>query len=162
MRGRPPTPTPIKALRGNPGKRPLNAAEPRPPAARPTCPSWLSRDAKAEWRRIVPELEQVGLLTQVDRAALAAYCQSYARWRQAEAALDDGLRIELFKVTNEGEAIVYQVIQKPEVAIAQKERQLMKAFLTEFGLTPASRTRLKTPEKPVEDDFDSFMGRRGG
>ena len=39
MRGRKPTPTHLKAITGNPGKRPINHAEPRPdiiiPTARP-------------------------------------------------------------------------------------------------------------------------------
>src|SRR5262245_20901412 len=84
MRGRKPTPTKLKIPNGNPGKRPLNDREPIPAAGIPDCPDHLDAEAKAEWARIVPELEFMGLLTKVDRAALAAYCQAYSRWVNAE------------------------------------------------------------------------------
>ena len=70
-RGRPPKPTAIKELEGNPGKRPLNKNEPKPKAKAPKCPPWLESDAKKEWRRLSKELEAMGLLTQVDMAAFA-------------------------------------------------------------------------------------------
>jgi phage terminase small subunit len=75
----PATPTALKLLAGNPGHRPLNQNEPKPELVAPTCPSHLSREAKREWRRIVPELEKLGLLTRIDRAALAAYATAYGR-----------------------------------------------------------------------------------
>src|SRR5690348_3709942 len=87
MAGRRPTPTTLKVLRGNPGKRPLNPKEPKPPTAIPIAPQHLTEIAKAEWDRIAPKLAQLGLLTDLDRAALAAYCCAYARWSEAEEAL---------------------------------------------------------------------------
>ena len=87
MRGRKPKPVALKLLEGNPGKRPINGREPRPPASQPTCPAHLSPTAKAEWKRLAGMLNQVGMLTQADRAALAAYCQAYGRWVEAERKL---------------------------------------------------------------------------
>jgi phage terminase small subunit len=87
MRGRKPTPTHLKLVRGNPGRRPLNRAEPKPAAGMPTAPAHLSTEAKTEWRRVAPELYRLGILTRLDRSALAAYCQCYGRWRQAEEAI---------------------------------------------------------------------------
>ena len=51
-RGRKPTPSAIKALEGNPGKRALNEREPRPEKKAPSCPKWLEPEAKKEWRRL--------------------------------------------------------------------------------------------------------------
>lgn len=79
-RGRKPTPTAIKELEGNPGKRPLNAKEPKPVKKAPACPKWLEPEAKKEWRRLSKQLEQLGVLTELDMASFAAYCQAYARW----------------------------------------------------------------------------------
>ena len=79
QRGRKPKPTAIKELEGNPGKRQLNEYEPHPAAKAPTCPKWLDDDAKKEWRRLAKQMEQIGILTEVDMAAFAAYCQAYAR-----------------------------------------------------------------------------------
>ena len=78
-RGRKPTPTAIKELEGNPGKRKINEAEPKPEKKAPPCPKWLEPEAKKEWRRLSKQLEQIGVLTEVDQAAFASYCQaSYA------------------------------------------------------------------------------------
>lgn len=81
QRGRKPKPTAVKQLEGNPGKRQLNANEPKPAARAPSCPKWLEDDAKKEWRRLAKQMEQLGILTEVDMAAFAGYCQAYARWK---------------------------------------------------------------------------------
>lgn len=134
MRGRKPTPTALKILKGNPGRRPLNGNEPKPKKGAPSCPTWLNAEAKREWRRIVPELERLGLLTLVDRAALAAYCQSYARWQQAEKVIE---KQGMTMATPQGFEVA-----RPEVAIARQQMQLVHKFATEFGLSPSSRSRV--------------------
>lgn len=73
MRGRRPKPTRLKVLTGNPGKRPLNQTEPRPEITVPDCPIELGEVARREWNRLVGELAALKLLTNFDRAALAAY-----------------------------------------------------------------------------------------
>ena len=86
-RGRKPTPTAIKMLEGNPGKRALNNNEPKPAKKAPRGPSWLEDEAKKEWKRMGKILEQMGLLTDMDMAAFAGYCQAFARWKEAEEFL---------------------------------------------------------------------------
>src|SRR5205085_7950964 len=78
MRGRRPKPTRLKMLTGNPGKRPLNQDEPKPEASIPDCPPELSPAARQEWDRLAAELGALRMLTNLDRAALAAYCTAYA------------------------------------------------------------------------------------
>jgi P27 family predicted phage terminase small subunit len=87
MRGRRPKPTRLKMLTGNPGKRPLNEDEPRPDANIPECPPELGPVARQEWHRLVGELAALRLLTNLDRAALAAYCGAYALWAEATEAI---------------------------------------------------------------------------
>ena len=55
-RGRKPTPTALKVLEGNPGKRKLNDNEPRPEKKAPSCPKWLEPEAKKEWRRLAKKM----------------------------------------------------------------------------------------------------------
>ena len=146
---RPKKPTALNLVRGNPGKRPLNKAEPRPePNANvPAAPRHLSKDAATEWRCVCRELVALGILTNLDRAALAAYCQSYGRWVQAERALAkmeseaDGLTVE----TQSG-----NTIQNPLVGIANKAMADMVRYSAEFGMTPSARTRVRA--EPVQDD----------
>ena len=134
MRGRPPKPTALRILQGNPGKRLLNQKEPQPQKALLKCPRWLNKFAREEWASVVPELHRLGLLTKLDEKALACYCQAYSRLRQAETVIaKKGIT---FKTPNGF------VQKRPEVTIAREAMQLMKAFAAEFGLTPSSRTRL--------------------
>ena len=132
-RGRKPKPTNLKVLEGNPGQRPLNDNEPKPDKKAPTCPAWLEPEAKKEWRRMSKQLEQLGLLTELDRAAFAAYCQAYARWKEAEEF-----------ITKHGSMIRTPngyLQQVPQVSIAQTNQKLMLKYCAEFGRTPSSRSR---------------------
>jgi len=157
-------PTAIKKLEGNPGKRPLNQLEPQPEIEKPSCPAWLCYEAKVEWKRIVPKLMTLGLLTRVDRAALAAYCQAYGRWAKAEKALkaiED--KFEGAFNINSGSGLCYQTmpngnwVTHPLVHIANRAMEQMKAFLAEFGMTPAARTRISVNKSESEDPLDKLL-----
>ena len=155
QRGPAPKPTAIKRLEGNPGKRALNAREPKFTAKAPPCPKHLDGEAREEWRRITRELVQTpGLLKVVDRAALAAYCQNWARWVEAEEKMADP-EFQLIGCTDKG----YEYVS-PWLTVANQALKQMKAFLTEFGLTPASRTRIQVTGDGDGDDFDEYVGRR--
>jgi len=133
-RGRKPKPTALKVLEGNPGKRPINTNEPTPPAGDVKCPSWLLPEAKKEWKRLAASLEAMGVLTIADLTAFAGYCQSYARWREAEEFITQ--HGSIFKTPS---GYVQQV---PQVSIAQQNLKIMQSFCTEFGLTAACRARI--------------------
>ena len=53
----------------------------------PDPPADLDNEALAEWRRVVPVLDEMGLLTRADRAVLTGYWQSWARWMAAELTI---------------------------------------------------------------------------
>ncbi len=147
MRGRKPKPTALKLVDGNPGKRPIRGAEPKPPTALPTCPAHLSPTAKTEWRRLARILNEIGLLTQIDRTVLAAYCQAYGRWVGAERRLAE--TPPLLKTP----AGYVQV--SPWITISNKQVELMTRLMAELGLTPSARSRLaiQLPNGPKPWDF---------
>ena len=150
--GRKPKPTAIKVLEGNPGKRKLNENEPKPVKKAPPCPKWLEPEAKKEWRRLAKALEAMGVLTEADMAAFAGYCQSYARWKEAEERITDrGLVIR----TPSG-----YPQQVPYISIAQQYLKLMQQFAEQFGLTPAARSRIiaGNGESKAVDDMDALLG----
>jgi P27 family predicted phage terminase small subunit len=149
MRGRRPTPTHLKVLRGNPGKRRLNQNEPRPNVERPSCPPDLSKVARKEWRRIVPILEELQIVARLDRAALSAYCESWARWREAERKIAETSLVIKTKNGN--------VIENPYYSIAKRERELMHKFLIEFGMTPSSRAKLSVRPREDDDPFEQWI-----
>lgn len=151
-RGRKPKPTHLRLVTGNAGKRSINKAEPKPKSRAPTPPKELTPEALAEWQRVSGELERCGLLSGIDRAALAAYCQAYGRWITAERALAamaerDTLSGALLIKTSNG-----NFIQNPLVGIANKAQSDMVRFAAEFGMTPSARSRVKADEARQQDD----------
>jgi len=136
-------PTKLKELRGNPGRRPLPTNEPTPPDEKPIAPAWLSEYAKTEWRYIVPKLYDLGLATKIDRAELAAYCEAFAKFREATEALQ-----------REGNSMVIRThngnfVQNPWVSIQNKAAEAMHKHAQQFGMTPSARTRISV-DKPAQ------------
>lgn len=149
MKGRKPKPTKLKVLGGNPGKRPLNTQEPKPKSGRPMCPKHLSPEARKAWRKLAKELEAVGLLSKLDGIALEMVCETYARWQDAnEKVQKTGLMLKSpngFPVIN------------PCLSIANRCFDQLKSMLSEFGLSPAERSRLKIEKPTEEDELEAFM-----
>ena len=121
--GRKPKPTALKVIAGNPGKRALNASEPRFPSGGSPAPDWLGDEAAAAWNRLAPALESNGMLTVADADALAVYCDLVGRYVEARRAGDD----------------------VPMAVVGQ-----MRQLASEFGFTPAARSRVAAP-KPADD-----------
>ena len=153
-RGRKPTPTALKLLEGNPGKRKLNDKEPKPEKKAPSCPKWLEPEAKKEWRRLAKKMELMGVLTEVDMAAFAGYCQAYARWKEAEEF-----------ITQHGTIVktpsgYWQTV--PQVSIAQTYLKVMNRLAEQFGLTPAARSRIVADSTVgsggAKDEMDELLG----
>jgi P27 family predicted phage terminase small subunit len=140
----------LKLVRGNPGKRRLNP-EPLPQLpAELEPPPILLEEAKAEWKRVGPELLRLGLLTVLDLAAFGAYCQAYGRWLEAERALVAAGTL-VVKTARGGERV------NPLLRIATEAMGDMLKFGSEFGMTPASRTRLGSVEPPGGGKFEGLL-----
>lgn len=151
-RGRKPKPTNLKVVSGTDRKDRKNEAEPKPDLSLPTPPAHLSDDAKVEWGRVCDDLYRLGILSELDRAALAAYCQAYGRWVQAERALakmaerDQATHGMMIK-TQSGNAI-----QNPLVGSANKAMADMMRYAAEFGMTPSARSRISAEERDDPKD----------
>jgi P27 family predicted phage terminase small subunit len=150
MRGPKPRPTFLKVVKGARPAR-INKNEAKPPRGIPTPPEFLSPEAVEEWHRLAPALHQAGLLTLVDRAMFACFCQSVGRWRQAEEALaaagaEHGLLIP--SGSNNGYRIPHPLLGIANRAMADAVR-----YGSEFGLSPSSRSRV-TANPPPPDDTD--------
>ena len=159
MRGRKPKPAHLRLIEGNPGKRKVNTSiDPSPELHAP--PPFLPQEGQDEWKRVSGELYNLGLLTTVDRTALAAYCHSYAIWKQATdainqmAARDQLTRGLMIKTTN-GNAI-----QNPLIGTANKAASDMVRYAAEFGMTPSARARLSA--QPPGSAGSKFHGLIGG
>lgn len=152
-----PTPTALKLIKGNPGKRPINKSEPKPrqTARVPSPPSELGKMAKAEWRRIAKELHATGVLTQIDTKTLANYCQAYedmnvARGLLAAHNMNNPTQINLL-VTVGGNTRTHPFVQQ-----IRDHRRDMMAFASEFGLTPSSRSKVVVKGQNKGGEWDDF------
>jgi P27 family predicted phage terminase small subunit len=151
MRGRKPKPSALHALTGTARKR-NQRHEPQPTLEIPEPPAHLSDDARAEWFTITPHLFKLNLLTRLDATELALYCSAVGLWTDAERHIGtEGAVIS----TKRGHQI-----QNPWLAIRNKNMELAHKFLSEFGLTPASRTRLNVT-MPAADELGDFINDKG-
>lgn len=133
-RGPRPTPTKILQARGS-WRADLRAGEPAPAPANLDPPKWLGKVAAKEWRRVMPELQALGLFTALDLAPLAAYCRAWADWQEAIAMIEEhGATV----TTANG-----YPVQSPWVAIKTTTQKQFLAAAAELGLSPAARTRIK-------------------
>lgn len=145
IHGPPPKPTAIKILEGNPGKHPLNENEPKCREQAPAePPEWLEDVAAAEYRRVHPLLQAMGVLTKVDTAALEAYCDAYSMMVRAAEII----KIEGFTYMSDSG----QIKPRPEVGIKAQASQIVRQFCIEFGLTPSARGRMHSGNEGGEDD----------
>jgi P27 family predicted phage terminase small subunit len=158
-RGPKPKPTHLKLVTGNPGKHRLPKNEPMPDLALPPVPHELCDDAKVEWERVSLELYKLGLLSNIDRASLAAYCAAYGRWIKAERVLrkmeaNDPVMLGLLSPTKSK-----NIIQNPMVGVANKAMADMMRYAVEFGMTPSARARINAgePGDRTEGSAASFV-----
>ena len=111
----------------------------------PTPPEWLRAEAKAEWKRLGRKLADLGLLSSIDRAAFAAYCQAFGTWAAAEKALAKMRQDEANPMAGHvAKTAGGNLVHHPLGTVAQKARLEAVKIAAEFGLTPSSRSRIDT------------------
>lgn len=140
--GRPPKPTPLRLLHGNPGKRAIPPET--PPSPGPTRPPpGLSPPAAAVWERLAPELVAKKLLAPRYVDSFAVLCESVIAWQRAAALLAAAGPV----VQRDG-----MLVSNPASREFARFAYLVRAGAVEFGLTPASLTAMsranETPEAP--------------
>lgn len=98
-------------------------------------PAWLSKYAKAEWRRVMPELAKRRILTTADLGSLESYCIAIGRVRELEKLLRAGFDARLFRAQD-------------------KAMVTARQLAAELGLTPVSRSRPAVRDDNPESDDD--------
>jgi P27 family predicted phage terminase small subunit len=101
-----------------------------------SAPGWMSKDAKAEWKRVFPSLVSRKILTQADLGGLENYCVAVGRVREIERELQKAL-------------------DPVFVRMQDKAMQTARQLAAELGLTPVSRSRPSVRDNDNEDDEDN-------
>jgi P27 family predicted phage terminase small subunit len=161
---RKPKPVQLQVAEGDPSRRgvhKLDEMQARLPNAQrglPDPPKRLSRLAKKQWNIWKQDLELMDLDYRADAVALEGACVSYAGAVEADAVLRRFRRREtreevLDKAT--GEVLAIRLRNHPAVARQQAFWKLTQSFLTELGLTIASRQRISVDVTAATgDDVD--------
>lgn len=140
-----PKPTHLRIVQGDRPDR-INKAEPRASTKPPRAPEWLGEDAKKVWRRTVAQLKDMGIASEADRDLLAAYCTAVVNLQRATEIVDrTGIMV---KGRRDG------VVKNPAVQIQRDAAQLVARLAAEFGLSPSSRTRLRSTDANEHDIGD--------
>ncbi|MCC5968398.1 MAG: phage terminase small subunit P27 family [Pararhodobacter sp.] len=110
----------------------------------PPAPAWMSRDAKTEWRRIMPALVQRRILTRADLGSVENYCTAIATAREAERHLQE-----------HGHVYEVEGVHKrnPASLVLKDAMQTARQLAAELGLTPVSRSRPSIRADEDEDDL---------
>lgn len=151
--GRPPKPTRLKELTGNPGGRPLNRSEPAYTGDL-VRPDWLTGYARQMWDELAPMLEDSGVASPADVPALAALCYAW-----------DGFRCAVDVLAAEGQftqGSMGQLVRHPAATAAEKSLEQFHKFAAKFGLTPSDRARLSVSPDAAPDAASPLRLLTGG
>ncbi len=105
----------------------INFNEPVLPTSNLDPPTWLRAEAVEHWRELAPMLSKAGLLSEGDRHGLAMMCDDYRK-----------------------------IVADPDVENS-KARDRYRRMLTEFGLTPSSRSRIRSTVERPKDALEEFL-----
>lgn len=164
--GRPAQPATLLLLNGRKeGQDSAGRPVPKAPLFKrlaPNPPTWLSREAKAEWRRIVPGLTRLDLVKPEDRAALASYCQIWARLVAAYRDIEkNGSTVRNESTRKDGTSSVWWT-KNPAVAVAEQAETRLRQYANDFGLTPAGERNVsKRDDDRDPDEANPFTGSSG-
>lgn len=119
------------------GRRPKpNGPQATAPEGTPEKPKGLSPVASLEWDMLVGELTEMGVLSQVDRAAIEMAARYAGYFHDAaEDVEENGLTVP----TKTGAKA------NPSIRARDDAARIRKAYLESLGLTPSSRSRVSTP-----------------
>ncbi len=139
-RGRKPKPTTLRVLQGNPGKRALNHEEPDFGVGAPPKPSYFDKYASEEWDVLTGILVPARVLTKGEIGVLVVACDAYAQFRHCQKFLKDQGSLSYDASSAQGGR---NYKPYPEVAQLNQARRQYLSALSELGLTPSARTKVK-------------------
>lgn len=140
----------------------------RPPVDDIKCPTWLGKAGRREWKRVIKSLTDSKLMTNIDVASLAVYCDAVDKYAEASQKIKEQgevVRQGVVRQVMDNGAIVEtnagKLIQNPYVLVATKYAGIIARFAGAFGLDPSARAGLAIPKDPKSTPKDKFKERFG-
>ncbi len=123
------------------------------------APDWLSEDARAQWRAVLPLLAQRRIMTEADLGTFENYCIAMGTVREMEREIQKlGHVQKVYKVDKDGNALLISTRKNPAVAIQSDAMTRARLLAAELGCTPVSRSRPTVEDNDGEDDLFSAGG----
>ena len=150
MAGRKPKPREVQIAEGRHLKNPGRFVDevPETLSTEPQMPEHLDDRAQAEWQRLEEIMRAGGTWSATYQTAIEIYCETYSNYRRA---------LDLVRAT--GQALrqtaadgQVEIKRNPYSVELHKYKEETIKLMTELGITPSSRSRVKLPGGADADD----------
>jgi P27 family predicted phage terminase small subunit len=150
-------PTILKLTHGTFREDRANEKEPEVKALdeTPKAPSHLNNFAKNKWKELAPVLAQTKVLSEADLTMLEALCEAYGQYREAQYAVYHYKDEETGKTKKRSLAQYMSGKNSqtmPEYTAMRQALSMVKTISAEFGLSPATRSRVNAIEEAEAKD----------
>lgn len=159
-------PTHLHMIHGTYRADRANSNEPvvDPSTGAPNAPTHLNKYGKRKWSELAPLLVGGRIMTDLDWTSLEILCEVYGQYREAQYAVyhytdEDGRRRKrTLAEYMEGRTAQTQT----EYGAMKNAIATYKSLMEQFGLSPASRSRVSTVEQDTPaDPMTELLERRG-
>ena len=161
--GRPRQPIPMRRLLNNPSRRPIPEDTPEPPTKAPRCPKNKGKEFQALWHYICGLMNSLGPVLCESDGLLIKLMATHLLYRDAlERSVGPERAAKLLAPAREdGSAnqAAYPYLDPRLYQIGKEDAFLLKC-MSECGLTPAARARIRLQVPKKEDQFDSFRKKK--
>jgi P27 family predicted phage terminase small subunit len=151
-------PTILKIAKGNPGKRPLNESEPKPPSDAILPPDWVTGVSLEKWNDVVPKLTGMGVMTNADIDTIARYCTMHEQFVKYLEQVRRGL--DVLVIRDDAGKVKYMQ-STPAATMLSKLAASMLRIEQEFGLTPSARSGISASQEKPRDDLEDLLRSHG-
>ena len=158
MAGRKRKPDHLKIVSGTAQPCRMNDAAPKPAADLPDPPEWLSTRGAELFLQLVAIVDSMGIASSADAAMLAMAASRLEEVEITTAIIEDGGRFftSQMELDEEGRVISQQIKAHPAVAQRSEAMRHAQSLLAEFGLSPATRSKVSVNTKPEENPFKAL------
>lgn len=117
-----------------------------------TPPTWLSTEAKKEYKRIVPLLSKLPIAS-LDLASVEMYCDFYSKYKKMSLAVEkEGETIIEYGARGDEKSKV-----NPKYTVMKDSASMVRTLSGNLGMTIDSRMRIVVPKKEeIKDPFADF------
>lgn len=149
-KGRKPTPSHLKLVRGTARADRGAKNEPHPERARPSAPETMSDRGREAWGYVVAVLDRMGVLTEADAMAVELLCEARADWLDARDEIEAAGGPTYESINAETGAKLIK--SHPAVAMRNDAARRLQSLLAEFGMSPSSRSKVNAKDNDGKED----------